>query len=276
MDGGDSNGSSSNGFRRCLADEFNSVYVFNLKGNQNTLDWRREGGKVFDAGAKTGVAITMLVKNPDSSEHGVIHYHDIGDSLPREEKLSIIRRFAIDGSIEWDEIRPDKYGDWLNQRDDSFYDFAPMGITKRKPPLGMFEIWSAGLKTQRDPWAWDFSKTGVGEKMRRLIEGMDDEIQSAGAAGRPITYDPERFSWTRRMEDAAKKGERLVYDGREVVLGSYRPFCKQWVYYDRVMNERTYQQPNISSKTVEKGGAEMTYQQGSLQCLANIVILNSE
>lgn len=290
--GGWIDGSSSNGFRRCLADEFSSVYVFNLKGNQNTSDWRREGGKVFDAGAKIGVAITVLVKNPDSSEHGVIHYHDIGDSLPREEKLSIIRKFAIDGSIGWAEIKPDKYGDWLNQRDDSFYDFAPMGITKRKPPLGMFEIWSAGLKTQRDPWAWGFSKSGVEGKMRRLIEGMDDEIQSANADGRSITYDPERFSWTRRMEDAAKKGERLVYDGREVVLGSYRPFCKQWVYYDRVMNERTYQQPrlfplaesegkkaertyqqpNISSKTVEKGGAKMTYQQGSLQCLDNLVI----
>ena len=294
--GGWIDGSSSNGFRRCLAEEFNSVYVFNLKGNQNTSDWRREGGKVFDAGAKIGVAITMLVKNPDSSEHGVIHYHDIGDSLPREEKLSIIRGFAIDGSIGWDEVKPDKYGDWLNQRDDSFYDFAPMGITKRKPPLGMFEIWSAGLKTQRDPWAWGFSKSGVEGKMRRLIEGMDDEIQSANADGRSITYDPERFSWTRRMEDAAKKGERLVYDGREVVLGSYRPFCKQWVYYDRVMNERTYQQPrlfplaesegkkaertyqqpNIPSRTLEKGGAEMTYQQGSLQCLENIVIINSE
>ena len=38
--------------------------MFNLKGNQNTSDWRREGGKVFDAGAKIGVAITMLVKTP--------------------------------------------------------------------------------------------------------------------------------------------------------------------------------------------------------------------
>lgn len=291
--GGWIDGSSSNGFRRCFASEFNSVYVFNLKGNQNTSDWRREGGKVFDAGAKIGVAITMLVKNPDSSERGVIHYHDIGDFLSREEKLSIIRQFALGGSIGWDEIRPDKYGDWLNQRDDSFYDFAPMGITKRKPPLGMFEIWSAGLKTQRDPWAWGFSKAGVERKMKRLIEGMDEEIQAASVGGRGVVYDPERFSWTRRMEDAARKGERLLYDGREVVLGSYRPFCKQWVYYDRVMNEmtyqqprlfplaesegkkaeRTYQQPNISSKTLEKGGAEMTYQQGSLHCLENRCIV---
>lgn len=294
--GGWVDAASSNGFRRCLEHEFNSVFVFNLKGNQNTSDWKREGGKVFDAGAKIGIAVTMLVKNPDSAEHGVIHYHDIGDYLPREEKLSIIRRFALDGLIEWGEIEPDKYGDWLNQRDDSFYDFAPMGITKRKHPLGMFEIWSAGLKTQRDPWAWGFSKADVEGKMRHLIGGMDEEIRASSAEGRAITYDPTRFSWTRRMEDAARKGERLQYDGREVVLGSYRPFCKQWVYYDRVMNERTYQQPrlfplagserkkaertyqqpNISSKTLEKGGAEMTYQQDSLQCLENVCIINSE
>ena len=134
--------------------------------------------------------------------------------------------------------------------------------------------------------------------MRRLIEGMDEEIHSASAASRPITYDPERFSWTRRMEDAAKKGERLVYDGREVVLGSYRPFCKQWVYYDRVMNEMTYQQPRLfplaegerakgptnnpispscagfssTEEMVGKAG-EMTYQQpSSLRCLDNVVV----
>ena len=292
--GGWIDGSSSNGFRRCLADEFNSVYVFNLRGNALGSGGARkkEAGNVFGAGTRTTVAITMLVKNPNSAERGVIRYHDIGDYLSQEDKLAVVRGFSADGLIGWDEVKPDKYGDWLNQRDDSFYDFAPMGITKRKPPLGMFEIWSAGLKTQRDPWAWGFSKSGVEEKMRRLIEGMDDEIQSANADGRSITYDPERFSWTRRMEDAAKKGERLVYDGREVVLGSYRPFCKQWVYYDRVMNERTYQQPrlfplaesegkkaertyqqpNISSKTLEKGGAEMTYQQDPLQCLDNLVI----
>ena len=290
--GGWVDASSSNGFRRSLVEEFNSIYVFNLKGNQNTSDWRREGGKVFDAGAKIGVAITMLVKNPDSKERGVIHYHDIGDYLSREDKLNLIRDFAVNGDVEWSTIKPDKYGDWLNQRDDSFYDFAPLGITKRKPPYGLFTIWSAGLKTQRDPWAWGFSRTGVQDQMERLLTNMDGEIQAAKVDGRKIEYDPTRFSWTRRMEDVAKKGERLVYNSAKVVLGSYRPFCKQWVYYDRVMNEMTYQQPrlfplaacgrekaemtyqqpNILSKTLGKGGAEMTYQQDSFRCLDNLVI----
>ena len=251
--GGWVDGSSSNGFRRSLVEEFNSIYVFNLKGNQNTSDWKREGGKVFDAGAKIGVAITMLVKNPDSKERGVIHYHDIGDYLSREDKLNLIRDFAVNGDMEWSIIRPDRYGDWLNQRDDSFYEFAPLGVTKRKPPYGLFTIWSAGLKTQRDPWAWGFSRSRVQEQMERLLSNMDAEIQTAKGEGRAIEYDPTRFSWTRRMEDAARKGERLVYNRDEVVMGSYRPFCKQWVYYDRVMNE-------------------MTYQQDSFRCLDNLVI----
>ncbi len=105
--GGWVDGSSSNGFRRSLVEEFNSIYVFNLKGNQNTSDWKREGGKVFDAGAMIGVAITMLVKYPDSKEHGVVHYHDIGDYLSREDKLRLIRDFAINGDIDWQTIEPD-------------------------------------------------------------------------------------------------------------------------------------------------------------------------
>ena len=155
--GGWVDGSSSNGFRRSLVEEFNSIYVFNLKGNQNTSDWKREGGKVFDAGAKIGVAITMLVKNPDSKERGVVHYHDIGDCLSREDKLRMIREFAINGDIDWITIKPDKYGDWLNQRDDSFYDFAPLGIGKAKHPLGLFGLFSPGKNTSRDAWVYNSS-----------------------------------------------------------------------------------------------------------------------
>ena len=287
--GGWVDSSSSSGFRKCLAEEFNSVYVFNLKGNQNTSDWRREGGKVFDSGAKIGIAITMLVKNPDSQEHGVIHYHDIGDFLSREDKLKLIRGFALNGDIDWVSISPDRHGDWLNQRDESFGDFAPLGISKNKAPLGMFSIWSAGLKTQRDPWAWGYSRRGVIGQMGRLIDGMNSEIVRAKEEGRGVEYDSARFSWTRRMEDLARRGECI--DGKTgcVVLGMYRPFCKQWVYYDRVMNERTYQQPRLfplagsegkkaemtyqqpmlSSCAEEKGGDERTYQQHLLHCLPN-------
>ncbi|WP_443657489.1 type ISP restriction/modification enzyme [Ellagibacter isourolithinifaciens] len=292
--GGWLDGQAMDGFRKTLVDEFSSIYVFNLRGNQRTQgeQSRKEGGKIFGSGSRTPVAITILVKNPDSKEHGVIRYHDIGDYLTREEKLSIVASSVSGEPFEWDIIKPDRHGDWINQRDDSWYEFAPLGIEKRKEPLGMFEIWSAGLKTQRDPWAWGYDGTAVMERMEQLVSGMNQEIAAAKAGVRDIEYDSKRFSWTRRMEDYAKKGQLIELGERAVVEGMYRPFCKQWVYYNKTMNERTYQQPRLFplaasegkkaertyqqpttfSMEKEKGGVEMTYQQSSLHCLENLVI----
>lgn len=84
-----------------------------------------------------------------SSEHGVIYYHDIGDYLTREEKLSIVASSVPGEPFEWDIIEPDRHGDWLNQRDDSWYDFAPLGMEGKpnKKPDGLFRLFSLGVST---------------------------------------------------------------------------------------------------------------------------------
>ena len=280
------------GIRRCFVREFNSIYVYNLRGNQRTQgeESRREGGKVFGSGSRAPIAVTMLVRSPASDEHGTIRYVDVGDYKTRQEKLDAMEEGA-EKEPKWNVLTPDEHGDWLGQRDDSFYSLAPMGIAKRKEPLGLFEIWSAGLKTQRDPWAWGYSRSVVCGNMGRLIEGMNRQIKGAGGDEDAIEFDPASSSWTRRMLDAARRGEILPYDASHVVLGIYRPFCKQWVYYDKVMNEMTYQQPRLfplvlderakgptsnpmlSSKAISattgevKGkGGEMTYQQMPSRC----------
>jgi predicted helicase len=57
-------GNSTDGFRQCLEQEFSSIYVFNLRGNQRTSGElsRKEGGKIFGSGSRTPIAITILVK----------------------------------------------------------------------------------------------------------------------------------------------------------------------------------------------------------------------
>lgn len=60
-----------------------------------------------------------------------------------------------------------------------------------------------------------------------------------------VPRDDKRYSWTRRIEDYAKRHMNIDYVPDSVVVGCYRPFCKQWVYYERTMNERTYQQPRF-------------------------------
>ena len=81
------------GIRACLAKEFSSLYVLNLRGNQRTQGERsrQEGGKVFGSGSRAPVAITILVKNLNAAYSGCrILYHDIGNYLSREEKLEVL------------------------------------------------------------------------------------------------------------------------------------------------------------------------------------------
>lgn len=152
-------GVSMDGFRKTLSNEFDSIYVFDLRGNQRTQgeESRKEGGKIFGSGSRAPVAITMLVRNPDSEKHGVIHYHDVGDYLSREEKLSQVG-LAINGEhFDWEYIIPDKYGDWFSQRNELFSSFLPIGLAKLKPPYGAFIIYSMGVVTNRDAWVINFS-----------------------------------------------------------------------------------------------------------------------
>ena len=87
---------TADGMRRCLTEEFASIYIFHLRGNQRTSgeQSRREGGKIFGSGSRSPIAISVLVKNPKATEQGKIYFHDIGDYLTREEKLERVTRFA--------------------------------------------------------------------------------------------------------------------------------------------------------------------------------------
>ena len=66
--GGFLDSNTADGMRQTLAEEFSAIHVFNLRGNQRTAgeQSRREGGKVFGAGSRATVAITVLVKKPDA------------------------------------------------------------------------------------------------------------------------------------------------------------------------------------------------------------------
>lgn len=90
-------GAAMDGLRKCFAEEFAEIYVFNLRGDQRTQGEtsRREGGKIFGSGSRAPIAITILVKAPHEGS-AKIFYRDIGDYLSRDEKLSIIdsRRFT--------------------------------------------------------------------------------------------------------------------------------------------------------------------------------------
>lgn len=254
---------TADGLRQCLADEFSSIYVFHLRGNQRTSGEtsRREGGKIFGSGSRAPIAITLLVKNPKAEQHGQIYFHDIGDYLSREEKLDKISGFgsvagisAIDG---WRPIKPDEHGDWLRQRDDSYGEFLVLG-DKKGSGAKLFDNFSQGVLTARDSWCYNPSKTSLTQNMTRMIGFYNQEADRFKAAyptaskkerdGRVndfIDTDPTLISWTVNLKQELAKDRRFEFEPDSLVQGLYRPYTKQWMYFNRRLNERVLQMPRI-------------------------------
>ncbi len=249
-----------NGFRETLADEFSSVYCFNLRGNQRTTGEtsRREGGKVFGQGSRTPVAITLLVKNPNSAGSCDINYYDIGDYLSREAKLSIIETFGSVADVPWIRIKPDLIGDWINQRDATFGSFTPLGDKAGGSALRIFEMNSGGVKTNRDAWAYNFSRTELLRNMGDTIDFYQSQMEDfpgwlkdRSAQRTPesveefIDRDPAKISWTRSLMGDLRKQKAAQLEPKRAVPSLYRPYCKEWLYFDRQFNEMVYQVAKI-------------------------------
>lgn len=64
------------GMRKCLENEFSTIYVLNLRGNQRTSGElsRKEGGKIFGSGSRTPISITFLVKNPAKKDRKQLYF----------------------------------------------------------------------------------------------------------------------------------------------------------------------------------------------------------
>ena len=254
---------TADGLRQCLADEFASIHVFHLRGNARTSGElrRKEKDNVFGMGTRTPVAIVVLVKNPDAANLGQIRFHDIGDYLAREEKLGIVARFGSIGGITntggWKTIIPDEHGDWLGQRDKAFDAFLPLG-NKRDGGPALFSNFSQGVLTARDSWAYNPSREDVGRNMKAMIDcyvaeldrfnlanGTSDRKARGDAVDDFIDTDSAKISWTRALKSDLAKGKTFTFDSTCVAPSVYRPFTRQWLYYNRDFNEMVYQMPRI-------------------------------
>lgn len=252
-------GNATDGFRKCLAEEFSKIYVFHLRGNQRTSGElsRKEGGKIFGSGSRAPIAITILVKNRGSTEQGKIYFHDIGDYLDQKQKLSVVFNYksisGIKNQNKFSEITPDAENNWINQGDKRFLLHTLLGNKKHKDQMAIFDLYSSGVKTNRDAWAYNFSFSKLCENMERLISNYNKEVDL-------ITYNPEHktsrdqkyINWDGTLEADYKKRKKGVFEQTKIVKSLYRPYTYSNLYLCKQFNNSVYRIPDIYS-----GGASL-------------------
>jgi predicted helicase len=239
-------GNAQDGFRKVLEDEFSSIWVFNLRGNQRTSGElsRKEGGKIFGSGSRTPISITLLVENPSANtEKATIHYRDIGDYLGREEKLRLIGNLKsiANPEMDWTKITPDAHGDWLSMRNDAFEGFLPLSPNEQLniASKSFFVLNSPGSQSNRDSWVYNSSRTKLlanVEKTLAFYNTLVDRFISSSEAGSPtkigdvIERDEKRIKWTPSLILNLERQNRAEFQPLSIRLGLYRPFFKQHLY----------------------------------------------
>ncbi len=256
---------SADGFRKCVAQEFAHLYVLNLRGNARTSGetFKKEGGKIFDSGSRATIAVIFFVKDKDAPNH-TIFYYEVEDYLKREAKLNLLAGFENLESVPFKEITPNDKGDWINQRNDDFEKLIPLKRDKKLQNDSIFDINSNGVTSGRDPWVYNFSQKTLKQSVQNCIDAYNADLKRFNERYREafkqrtakdkgikpadrykhlnsqeITTDKTKIAWTRSLKQGFIKNENLPESGMERVrLALYRPFNKQWLYWDKDLIHR--------------------------------------
>ena len=252
------NGNVDSGVRACLADEFSSIYVLNLRGNARTSGAlrRSEGDNVFGQGSRAPVAITILVRNPNAEHTGCrILYRNIGDYLKREEKLAIVAKAgSIAGIKDWQEITPDRHNDWIGQRSEAYQSLYPMGSKAAKAGQvggdAIFKLYSRGLETARDTYIYSFSRDACAENARAMTgDYLGAMLVLEGHPHDTVDDVTSRHSsnirWDQALKDNLARRKKVAYSSDKVWTTQYRPFVKQHCYIENVLIHRKGQMDSI-------------------------------
>ncbi|MDE0637054.1 MAG: N-6 DNA methylase [Candidatus Poribacteria bacterium] len=251
-------GVAFDGMRKHLAEDCDAIYILDLGGNA------RKGLKVSDAnvfGIRVGVSINLFVKkraySPDALQ---IFYYRTNDLWNKKQKFDFLNERQHVGGIEWQPIQPDARHTWLTEGLHAEFDtFIPMGTKEAKAvkEVGVdviFKIYSLGVSTNRDAWAYNFDKNILVENVSRMIGTYNTDIarwlQRTNRETNVddfVESDDRKISWSESLKLNLQRARSADFSQENVRLSLYRPFTKSYLYFDRIINERVREFPSIFS-----------------------------
>ncbi len=242
------------GFRKVVANEFNEIYIIDMKGDARTSGERRrrEGGNVFNNQIRVGVAVYFLIRK-DRVKGCKIFYNCIGDCLPSEAKKAYLRDNRIQ-DLPFEHIRPDKHHNWINLSVNDWDGLLPVASKDVKLSKGkidekaIFKLFSLGVITARDEWVYDEIENNLEDKIKFLIKVYNREAERlAGKVSRAEIADHVDYAikWTRAVKNDLSKGIRYAFQKDSISDCLYRPFIKKKLYFSHELNEMQYQLPMI-------------------------------
>ena len=162
----------------------------------------------------------------------------------------------MNNKIIWQNIIPSESNDWINQTNDVFKNFIPIQPAKKFDLKSntFFIINSMGIGTSRDSWVYNYSFENVQNNMTSMIEFYNSQVSDLNEEKRKnikinindfIESNSTKISWSSSLIPKLEKGILATFELKEIIIGNYRPFCKQQLYKGDLMIHRRGQQSNL-------------------------------
>jgi hypothetical protein len=211
------------GMRQSLMETFDHIYILDLHGNSKKREKCPDGSKdenVFDI--QQGVAIILAVKK-DGLTKKVCHADCWG---LREAKYDWLKNHHVN-STKWKTLKPKS----------EFYFFIPReekllaGYEKYPKITDIFPTNSVGVVTSRDKFAVSADKEELARRIRMFRnEDIPDSMIKQ-------TFDlKDKAGWT--VKNARTKVRAEENWEKQIMPILYRPFDRQWVFYNDAVIER--------------------------------------
>ena len=254
-------GMSFDGMRKHLAEDFDTIYHLDLKGNARTSgeQRRKEGGNIFDDQIRVGVGISFFIRKAgERSKAADVWLYSIDDYLKARDKQERLLQFNNYINVPMKQAAIDARYTWLTEGlHAEFETFIPMGTKEAKAMKGeavdvLFHIFSNGVKTNRDAWAYHFNRSALTENIQGMIDCYNEHVfkwdrrtdQDANVDDF-VVYDDKKISWSSSLKQKLKGGHIAEFAEAKLRQSFYRPFTKSNLYFDRMMNDRVSVFPSI-------------------------------
>jgi predicted helicase len=124
----------------------------------------------------------------------------------------------------------------------------------------VFTLLTNGLKTNRDAWNYNSSRSALDFNVTRMVEHYNAQADRFAVAHPSTTgtlkgradlarsfadLDPGKFSWDRANFTDMARGTRFGESDRLSMVATYRPFHRRWVEAGRRLNNTVYQLPRV-------------------------------
>jgi predicted helicase len=242
---------AGDGIRKHLRQDFNEVFVIDLGG-----DVRRNpklSGTVNNVfGIQVGVSISLFVRRQGVPRKGSVYLKRVDEYWKSAEKLAWLEHIEVLSKADTSEVPSDPSGRWIAEQTDFEYSTLAPFSTQGKIP-GLFDVYSNGVQSNRDPWVFNFDRTELLKNVSTLIETYNAErlrwhkLTAQKQRDSPVIRDDKKIKWCSKLQQLFDANTAIDLNTEAVEEAQYRPFTTQLLYDDKPLLHRAGQ---VASFTV--------------------------